>query len=250
MTHSFPTSIDYYEPDYVAPEDSAPQMFLPVVFVMIGMGILLMGQFYPDDRMFFLGVPLNPVLYSLAAIIAHFARFEYTSRAIGLLVMQMARVAGAARILVSEPAPARARAARRLGAEAVIDPREENTVERLVELSDGLGPDVIFDCAGIGDTLNHALDAARRDGQVVLVAVPWQPMPLEPADWMAREVDLRVSFASEPRDWRIALDLLASGRISTEALLSETSFIELEDIQQTFEDLMLPSSQLQVVIRF
>lgn len=169
---------------------------------------------------------------------------------IGLLVMQMARVAGAARVLVSEPAPARAEAARRLGAEAVVDPREEDVVERLVELSDGVGPDVIFDCAGIGDTLNQGLEAAGRDGQVVLVAVPWEPLPLEPADWMAREVDLRVSFASEPRDWRTALDLLASGRISAQALLSETSFIELEDIQHTFEGLMQPSSQLQVVIRF
>ena len=74
-------------------------------------------------------------------------------------------------------------------------------------------------------------------------------MPLEPADWMAREVDFRVSFASQPEDWRVALDLLASGRISGDALLSESSSIELEQIQETFQALMQPSSQLQVVIK-
>jgi (R,R)-butanediol dehydrogenase/meso-butanediol dehydrogenase/diacetyl reductase len=168
---------------------------------------------------------------------------------IGLLVLQAALAAGATRLLVSEPAPARAQLARDLGAAAVVNPREEDVSERLVELSDGLGPDVIFDCAGFGDTLDQAFAATRRSGQVILVAVPWKPMPLEPADWMAREVDFRVSFASEPEDWRVALDLLASGRISGDALLSESSSIELDQIQETFEGLMKPSSQLQVVIK-
>ena len=168
---------------------------------------------------------------------------------IGLLCLQAARAAGANRLLVSEPAPARAQLARDLGAAEVVNPREEDVSERLVELSHGLGPDVSFDCAGFGDTLDQAFAATRRKGQVVLVAVPWEPMPLEPADWMAREVDFRVSFASEPEDWRVALDLLATERISGEALISEASSIELEQIQETFEGLMEPSSQLQVLIK-
>ena len=168
---------------------------------------------------------------------------------IGLLVTQAARAAGAARVLVSEPAPARAAAARRLGAAAVINPREEDPVARLVELTGGVGPDVVFDCAGIGATLDQAFDATRRAGQVVLVAVPWEPLPLEPANWMAREVDFRTSFASQAQDWRTALGLLATGRISADALMSEASFIALDDIQQAFEALMQPSTQLQVVIR-
>ncbi|MDA0351275.1 MAG: zinc-binding dehydrogenase [Chloroflexi bacterium] len=167
---------------------------------------------------------------------------------IGMLVMQAARAAGATRVLVSEPAPARAEAARALGADAVIDPRSEDVVERIVALTGGVGADVIFDCAGIKDTLNNAFDATKRDGQVVLVAVPWEPLPVDPVDWMGREIDFRVSFASLPEDWRIALDLLSTGRISAQALMSEASFIALDDIQEAFEGLMKPSSQLQVVI--
>ncbi len=167
---------------------------------------------------------------------------------IGMLVVQAAMAAGATRVLVSEPAPARAAAAMDLGADAVINPVEEDAVARLVELTDGHGPEVVFDCAGLQDTLQQAFDATRRNGQVVLVAVPWEPLPVDPVDWMGREVDFRVSFASDPEDWRIALDLLSSGRISAEALMSEASFIDLEEIQEAFEGLMRPSSQLQVVI--
>ena len=167
---------------------------------------------------------------------------------IGMLVLQAALAAGAGRVIVSEPAPARAEAARALGATAVIDPREEDVVERLVELTGGHGPEVVFDCAGLGATLDQAFDATRRNGQVVLVAVPWEPLSVEPVNWMGREVDFRVSFASDPEDWRIALEMLSMGRISADALMSEASFIELEQIQEAFEGLMQPSSQLQVVI--
>lgn len=167
---------------------------------------------------------------------------------IGMLVVQAARAAGATRVIVSEPAPVRADAALALGAETVINPLEEDVVARLVELTGGDGPAVVFDCAGFNDTLNQAFEATRRNGQIVLVAVPWEPLPVNPVDWMGREVDFRVSFASDPEDWRIALDLLSSGRISADALMSEASFINLEDIQEAFEGLTKPSSQLQVVI--
>jgi (R,R)-butanediol dehydrogenase/meso-butanediol dehydrogenase/diacetyl reductase len=168
---------------------------------------------------------------------------------IGLLCLQAAQAAGATQVLVSEPAPGRMRLAAELGAAAVVNPLEEDVTSRFVELSGGGGADVIFDCAGLGDTLDQAFDSARRSGQVVLVAVPWEPLPLRPADWMGREVDFRVSFASDPEDWRIALDLLASGKISGDALMSDTSTIGLDDVQDAFEGLVKPSSQLQVVIR-
>ena len=167
---------------------------------------------------------------------------------IGMFCIQAALNAGATRVLVSEPASARAAAALQLGADVVINPLEEDVVARLVELTGGLGPDVTFDCAGLGPTLDQAFDATRRAGQVILVAVPWEPLTIGPADWMAREVDFRTSFASHPEDWRIALDLFATGRISTAPLLSEASFINLDEIQEAFEGLMKPSSQLQVVI--
>ncbi len=168
---------------------------------------------------------------------------------IGLLVIQAARAAGASKVIVAEPAPGRAEAARALGAAAVIDPFEQNTVERMVELTGGLGPDVVFDCAGIKTTLHQAFEGVRRAGEVVLVAVPWEEMPLRPVEWMTREIDFRASWGSDPEDWRISLDLMAEGKISASAMMSDTSFISLDEIQETFEGLMKPTTQLQTVIR-
>ncbi|MBI4220369.1 MAG: zinc-binding dehydrogenase [Chloroflexi bacterium] len=168
---------------------------------------------------------------------------------IGLLCLQAARAAGAAKVLVSEPAAARAKAAAALHADAVFDPTREDVTAKMVEMTDGRGPDVIFDCAGIGSTLDQAMNTVRRSGQVVLVAVPWQPMPVLPVDWMAREIRFQTSWGSAPGDWKIALELMRTGKISMKLLLSESSFIPLEGIEKAFSALMKPSTQLQVVVR-
>ena len=84
-------------------------------------------------------------------------------------------------MIVSEPVPARAEAARKLGADAVIDPTKEDVQERLVELTDGIGPDVIFECAAAKGTLDVAMDSVKRGGQVVLVAIAWEPTSVLPA---------------------------------------------------------------------
>jgi len=168
---------------------------------------------------------------------------------IGLLCVQVAKAAGASRVLVSEPAPARADAARSLGANAVVDPTESDVIERIVELSDGLGPDVVFECAAAKSTLDDAFQMVRRNGQVMLVAITWEPTELLPPDWMAREVGLQASFGTRPEDWRIALDLIRTGKVTMDPLVSDASFLPLENIQRAFEALCQPSTQLQMVVK-
>ena len=168
---------------------------------------------------------------------------------IGLLCAQVARAAGASKVIVSEPAPARAEAARRLGMDAVINPLEEDAEQRVVELTDGNGPDVVFECAAAKGTLDQALNMVRRNGQVVLVAIVWEQTPVLPPDWMAREVSLKTSFGTQPEDWRIALDLIRSGKVTMEPLVSEASFLPLDEIQGAFEALCEPSNQVQMVVR-
>ena len=139
-------------------------------------------------------------------------------------------------------------AALRLGADAVVDPLQEDVVSRMVALTGGSGPQVVFECAAAKDTLQQSLDMAARGGQVMLVALAWEPVPVLPVDWLAREVDLRASFGATPDEWRIALELIRCGAVTMEPLLSQTSFIPLEAIQGAFEELIRPSTQLQMVV--
>jgi len=168
---------------------------------------------------------------------------------IGLLCIQAARAAGAGAVFVSEPVPARAEIARQTGADAVIDPTGEDLEAQVVSMTAGLGADVVFECAGVGTTLDQAFNIVRRDGQVMLVSLAYEQIPLLPVDWIAREINMQMSFAADPEDWRIAMELIRRGKFRMEPLISETGFIPLDDIQQTFEALLRPTTELQMVIK-
>ncbi|MCY4559262.1 MAG: zinc-binding dehydrogenase [Chloroflexi bacterium] len=167
---------------------------------------------------------------------------------IGLLCMQTARAAGATTVIVSEPAPGRAEAARQLGADAVLNPQDGDFAERVVELTGGTGPQVVFECAAAPSTLEQGLDLCARGGQVVMIAIAWEPTPVVPPNWMAREVRMQSSFGTLPEDWRIALELMRTGKVSVEHMLSGTNFVPLEGIQGAFEALCHPTSELQMVV--
>ena len=167
---------------------------------------------------------------------------------IGLLCLQTARAAGATMVIVSEPALGRAEAAQRLGADAVLNPADADFEARIVELTGGSGPQVVFECAAAPATLEQGLDLCARGGQVVMIAIAWEPTPVVPPNWMAREVRMQSSFGTLPEDWRIALELMRTGRVSVEHMLSGANFVPLEGIQGAFEALCQPTTELQMVV--
>ncbi len=167
---------------------------------------------------------------------------------IGLLAQQVLQVGGARSVYVSEPAPARARAAEQLGATRVFNPGDEDLVSEIVQLTGGLGAHVAFDCAAASPTLQQALELVRRGGQVNLISMAWEPVPVLTVEWIGREVELKASYGSTPEDWQIVLDLMSRGKIDHRPMISEASFIGFDDIQQSFERLMTPDHQIQLVL--
>jgi (R,R)-butanediol dehydrogenase/meso-butanediol dehydrogenase/diacetyl reductase len=168
---------------------------------------------------------------------------------IGLLCLQAAKAAGASGVFVSEPSPARREAALAVGADAVIDPITEDVEARMVSLTGGLGPRVVFECAAAKSTLDQGLNLVARNGQVVLIALAWEPTAVLPVDWVGSEVTLLASMGTRPEDWRIAMELIASEKVDMAPLLSDAGFIPLEGIQEAFESLVKPTTQLQIVVK-
>ncbi len=167
---------------------------------------------------------------------------------IGLLAQQVLLAGGARHVYVSEPAPARAESARRLGATRVFDPRTEDIVAEVVALTDGLGAHLAFDCAAASPTLQQGLELVRRGGQVLVVSMAWEQVPLLTVEWVGREVEMKASYGSTPEDWQIALELMAAGEIDARPLIVEDSFISFDEMQGGFERLMTPDQQVQLVL--
>jgi len=167
---------------------------------------------------------------------------------IGLLCLQVANAAGATATYVTEPAPARAAAAEQLGARRVIDPSKEDAVSEILALTDGLGAHVAFECAAARDTLQQSLEMVRRSGQVVVVSLAWENVPILTVEWVGREVEMKAAYGSTPEDWRISLDLMAAGKVRVAPMTGPDSRVPLDGIQEAFEGLLKPDAQVQLLV--
>ncbi|MDP6665997.1 MAG: zinc-binding dehydrogenase [Dehalococcoidia bacterium] len=167
---------------------------------------------------------------------------------IGLLTMQVLNAGGAEAVYVSEPAPARAEAARVLGAALVMDPRDSDVVAKVVELSGGLGVPVAFDAAAAKPTLQQGLEMVRRGGQVLLVSMAWEDVDLLTVEWIGREVELKAVYGAEPIDWRTGLNLMERGQLSSQSMVTDQSFIGFDEMQSSLERLMKPEEHVQLVL--
>lgn len=97
---------------------------------------------------------------------------------IGLFAVAIARAMGAIFIIGVEPAEQNAEMARRLGADVVLRPQKTSPdrphasdpelTERIRKLTDGVGVDVVLEMSGVNSSVNNAIHAARRGGDVIL----------------------------------------------------------------------------------
>ncbi len=91
---------------------------------------------------------------------------------IGISVVQGARVAGAARIIVSDPVLERRAAAQQLGATHLLDPNSDDVITASRDLTGGIGVDYAFECAGAAALINVGIHASRAGGTTVCVGAP------------------------------------------------------------------------------
>lgn len=149
---------------------------------------------------------------------------------IGLLVVQLARLAGATDVVLITRNAEKHRLAEKLGATATLDPSSGGDVVEQITGSSGLlpgGADVVFECAGLRQTVEQAPLLARRGGTAVILGVlpQGEKVEIEPFDLLFREVALVTSFLN-PFTHRRAAELIASGMIVVEPLISRTILLE------------------------
>ncbi|MGI9149717.1 MAG: alcohol dehydrogenase catalytic domain-containing protein [Chloroflexota bacterium] len=115
---------------------------------------------------------------------------------IGLMLLQLARRAGATRILVSEPSAAKREIAQRLGADVLVDPLHEDVQAAARDMCGGRGVDVAIEAVGARQTVMDAIALPRRAGTVVLmgVASPTTEVPLRPFDVFERELTIKGAY--------------------------------------------------------
>lgn len=141
---------------------------------------------------------------------------------IGMFHTQLCKLAGATNIIVSDPATARAAVAKELGATHVINPLEDDLNALVMDLTGGLGADVVVICIGRPQLVNDALKLARKQGRVSIFAglAGTGESQIEANLIHYREIKLLGAANSDRRQYERAIALIKSGQINASKLVT------------------------------
>jgi L-iditol 2-dehydrogenase len=100
---------------------------------------------------------------------------------IGLLGVAVAKALGASPVVLTGTRDSRLQIGRALGADHVINVRNEDAVEAVRRITGGKGLDYVLECSGAPDAVNQAVRMLNRGGRVCLAAFPPEPVPIDVA---------------------------------------------------------------------
>lgn len=192
---------------------------------------------------------------------------------IGQGTWQAFKARGVEKVVVCEVGKRRLDTARALGADLVIDAAKEDTVETILDMTDGEGADIVADCAGSVSALQQATEMVRGGGywhmtqgtmasvqerrpnrpamdmltdggKIMLMSVYEEMVEWQPTTAMVKGVRMIGCIAGRLSD---ALELMKTGKIKTQPLV--THEFPLDDITGAFEMQARPDETVKVVIK-
>lgn len=159
---------------------------------------------------------------------------------IGAFCLQSVKALGAKRVFIADMDGTRLALARSLGADGVINVKEEPLEKGLERLCGGPKEiDLFYDCVGEkGFVLNQMIQMARRGTRLVVIGVLQNGynIPNLP-DFVQHELRLSGTTMYTPSDYRAMIDLMGRGVIRTKGMISHT--FKLEDTPNVFEELVV-----------
>jgi L-iditol 2-dehydrogenase len=150
---------------------------------------------------------------------------------IGFSCIEMAGVAGAARIIVSEPLSLRREKALGLGAAEVVDPARGSLVEQVRALTGGRLADCVFEASGDPEGIADAVRCVSRAGRVVFIGMGEAMVSIPHAEVLKKEAVL-CGIYRYANDFPAVIALLAAGKISGDSWVSHR--FDLADLPAAF----------------
>jgi L-iditol 2-dehydrogenase len=155
---------------------------------------------------------------------------------IGLISLTIAKAAGVKMMVVTGTGAdegMRFQKARELGADVTINVEKENPVEKVLQLTGGLGADILIETSGSGRAIYQAFEMVRRLGRICAIGISGKeevPIPYDRGIFKAIRYDF--CFSSSWTAWEGAIGLISKGLLPAEKLI--THKLPLEKWEEAF----------------
>ncbi|HYE10592.1 MAG TPA: alcohol dehydrogenase catalytic domain-containing protein [Patescibacteria group bacterium] len=164
----------------------------------------------------------------------------------GAFHIQLAKMRGA-RVIACEVDEARLEVAKKMGADILVNSKEGNTIQKVKELTEGRGADVVFCTAALTQLAEDSIQMIGKVGRVVMYSSfhPDKPIELNVNSVHSKEMNITGAVNANTRDFLMATKLLSNKMIDPSLLISEV--VPFENIEYAFERAIDPKTYRVVV---
>ena len=125
-----------------------------------------------------------------------------------------------------------------MGASEVFIPKNWSKINLL---TNKIGPDHIFDCAGVPKTYIDSLKLVRKGGFITVIGIHVEPFQMEGfTQFLLKNITMRGIFAYNQETFRTCINLLGKKRINVDPII--TKRIKLEEVPEAFQTLSDPNN--------
>ncbi len=159
---------------------------------------------------------------------------------VGLNAVQGARLANASKIIAVDIQDHKLEFAYKFGATHIVNAKSENVVEKVMEITGGLGVDYAIEAFGSAETVENAFNMTRKSGTIVVVglAPKWDRASIDPQALTRNEKVLMGSYYGSVRprqDMPKLVEMYQQGKLDIESLIQR--HYKLDQINEAFDDL-------------
>ena len=156
---------------------------------------------------------------------------------IGLFSIAVAKAVGATSVFAIEVNQHRAKIAREMQADYVLNPVQEDVTGMVMEKTGGLGVDVVLEMAGHPDSIRTAFDIVRRGGRISLLGLTSKPISLNfSEDIIFKGITIQgINGRRMYQTWYQMTALLKSGKLNLRPVITDR--IPLTDFAKAMERL-------------
>lgn len=149
---------------------------------------------------------------------------------IGLMAVQAARLYGVREIYATDVVPLRREIGAKMGASTVINPLEENLTEKIEQLTNGEGVDLVVETSGNERVISEIISVVKRAGRVSFVGLPsTDEVPLNINQIIDSELDVFGVFRYA-NTYPFAIQMLKNTKLDIEQMI--THKFSMDDIEE------------------
>lgn len=154
---------------------------------------------------------------------------------IGLMHLQLSKIAGASKVIVSEPNEFRRKKSEILGADVIVNPVEEDIKEIVMKETNGLGVDRIILAIGVPAIVDSTIKLCKKGGTICLFAgfAGTGECKIEANTIHYNEINVCGSTAYKRSDYLAAAEMVKTGKINLDEIATHT--YKLDDFNAAYE---------------